>query len=406
MGNSSSQKELEFQKTELNCREIILRDQFQVDSPHDLYEQLTKTIKQKTKFKIQEQALTCYKTLIANSTCSTNSTMDIEIDQRSILNSIKLNEMVRYYQDFNHYKDSIYQLEQILESPHMFSEKDVQLLQQHIGKGSQGNVEINFLQLSQNSTAKDQQLIPIATKKFEDKNQFIRESAILTQLDKSIRPILAFIGSNSSEIHMELCICTLGQFKTFIHTNNLVTDKLLISLFLKLLFKLQQLLNKGIFHGDIKPENITIALREGHASVLFLDFGASSWDADDYLNYYTPAFCKFEIFQMIDNGQTLSKEEIRYAEIYSICRTIQYVMLPQASESLFNQKNISQFIEQFEKTFPSTIQFLKDILLNSVNSKISESQLQVLLEKLKHITQSIKFDEQQLFITSSIINKI
>ncbi|KAL4480075.1 hypothetical protein ABPG74_020591 [Tetrahymena malaccensis] len=368
-----------------------------------MYEQLTKTIKQKTKFRIQDQALTCYKTLIVNSTCST---MDLEMENASILSSTKSNEIIRYYQDFNHYKHSIYQLEQILEPQKTFSEKDVQLFQQHIGKGSQGSVEINFLQLSQNSLPNDQQLIPIATKKFEDKNQFIRESAIFTQLDKNIRPILALIGNNSSDLHMELCICTLGQFKTYIHTNNLVTDKLMISLLLNILFKLQQLLNKGIFHGDIKPENIALALRQGQATVVFLDFGASSWEAEDYLNYYTPAFCKFEIFQMVDNGQTLTREQIRYAEIYSLCRTIQYVMLPQASEYLFNQKSTHQFIQLFEEAFPSTIQFLKHILLDNVNSKISESQLDLLLVNLKNITQSINFNEQQLFEQSSIINKL
>ncbi|EAR92024.1 kinase domain protein (macronuclear) [Tetrahymena thermophila SB210] len=405
MGNSCSQKYGQSVKTQ-ECMEIILRDQFQEGSQNDLYEQLTKTMKQKTKFKIQEQAFTCFKTLIEINTCSTSSTMDVEMDERSILNSINSNEIIRHYQDFNNYKYSIQQLEQILESQKMFSEKDVQLLQQHIGKGSQGSVEINFLQLSKDRFQIEPQFIPIATKKFEDKFQFIRESAILTQLDKNIRPVLAFIGNNKSEIHMELCMCTLGQFKSYIHKNNLVTDNLLISLLLNLLLKLQYLLNKGIFHGDIKPENIAITLRQGHAAVIFLDFGASSWDAEDYLNYYTPAFCKFDIFQMIDSGQILNKDQIRYAEIFSICRTIQYVMLPQASESLFNQKNISQFIQLFEHKFPSTITFLECILLNNVNSQISESQLQVLLQNLKNVTHNINFDEQQLFQQSSIINQI
>lgn len=48
------------------------------------------------------------------------------------------------------------------------------------------------------------------------------------------------------------------------------------------------MLDQQIFHGDIKPSNIAVALRNSEIDLVFLDFGASSWDLSDYYNFFTP----------------------------------------------------------------------------------------------------------------------
>lgn len=47
---------------------------------------------------------------------------------------------------------------------------------------------------------------------------------------------------------------------------------------------------KGVFHGDMKPSNVALALRGGQAELVLIDFGASSWLLEDYGNYYSPPF--------------------------------------------------------------------------------------------------------------------
>lgn len=105
---------------------------------------------------------------------------------------------------------------------------------------------------------------------------------------------------------MEVCICTLLDLRKYVLNMNVNYDVLCSKILLILMKKVNRILEYNIFHGDIKPSNIAVTVRDSDIDLILLDFGASSWDYSDYYNFYTPQFTNPQIYSKVTNGFILN----------------------------------------------------------------------------------------------------
>lgn len=121
---------------------------------------------------------------------------------------------------------------------------------------------------------------------------------------------------------MELCICTLEDFSNIEENIYLKSDHFTASLLLRLMTRIIDLMKQNCIHGDIKPSNTALTLRNGEIDLVLIDFGASSNNISDYCNYYTQAYCHQNILQKVYNDEILDIDMVIFNELFCASRTI------------------------------------------------------------------------------------
>ncbi|KAL4473653.1 hypothetical protein ABPG74_022517 [Tetrahymena malaccensis] len=291
------------------------------------------------------------------------------------------------------------------------------------------NENINFqlnIQLSQKN------YLPAAGKKIKIKYEFIRELFIMQKVQSDFMPSLLGQDIEEQILFIELGLCSLYDLKIQSDKKNYkVTDDLAYSILINLFQAIESLLqnfdkqeNKylPLFHSDIKPQNIILTVKNSKENIpqiqlLLIDFGGASFQPEDYWSYFTPAFVCPKLWEKLVESKShkefLTWAEIRYAELYAACRSVQFLILNQKDQNnLFKKENCQDFINSYQKQYPKTCKILENVLLKNFSCQVIKEYSNVLsVDEISQqnliYPQPIQFDIQNLFEISkfySIIN--
>ncbi|KAL4503970.1 hypothetical protein ABPG72_022600 [Tetrahymena utriculariae] len=274
--------------------------------------------------------------------------------------------------------------------------------------------------------------LPAAGKKIKIKYEFIRELFIMQKVQSDYIPSLLGQDIEQQILFIELGLCSLYDLKMKNEKiNSQITDDLAYSILINLFQAIESLLqnfdhqeNKilPLFHSDIKPQNIVLTVKNSKRNIpqiqlLLIDFGGASFQAEDYWSYFTPAFVCPQLWEKLVNSKShkefLTWPEIRYAELYAACRSIQFLILNNKDQNnLFKKEHSQDFINSYQKQYPKTCKILEKVFLKSSSCKVMSEYSNILTEE--EISQQnliypqpIYFEIQKLFEISkfySIIN--
>ncbi|KAL4473655.1 hypothetical protein ABPG74_022519 [Tetrahymena malaccensis] len=276
------------------------------------------------------------------------------------------------------------------------------------------------------SNSNKQQYFPVAGKKFSNKEEFIRELFIMNQISSAYMPKI--IGQDIEEqiIFLELGLCNLYNLKIDSQVNDYnLTDDFTFQVLINIFNAVESLLGNinpkaknpfPIFHSDIKPQNIILTTTQlspnqlPEIKLLLIDYGGASSDIQDYWSYYTPAFVCQELWNKAIEGthkkEKLSWQEIRYAEYYAACRTIQYIIIDKNDEESFKKENYKLFINKYQNDYPKTCQIIDKLFDFSQTAKLDDGYKQIFnisnlsLQQLTNL--KIQFDVEKLYQISKI----
>ncbi|KAL4466905.1 hypothetical protein ABPG74_010502 [Tetrahymena malaccensis] len=138
----------------------------------------------------------------------------------------------------------------------------------------------------------------------------------------------------------------------------------------------------GLYHSDIKPQNMVLYLDQNELSIQhqfgfqladfeyiqlkFIDFASCSDDPDYYYQYQTPKY-KYYGYQ----NQNLDFKQILFAETYSACKSVYYLL----DEELQQKMQITSYDSQLQEfSEENNFLFFLQIFLgdNQVNRKLSK----------------------------------
>ncbi|EAR92439.2 hypothetical protein TTHERM_00085370 (macronuclear) [Tetrahymena thermophila SB210] len=272
--------------------------------------------------------------------------------------------------------------------------------------------------------------LPAAGKKIKIKYEFIRELFIMQKVQSEYMPSLLGQDIEQQILFIELGLCSLYDLKMYSEKQNYkISDNLAYSILINLFQAIESLLqnfdqqeNKilPLFHSDIKPQNIILTVKNSKENIpqiqlLLIDFGGASFQAEDYWSYFTPAFVCPKLWEKLVNSKSqkefLTWPEIRYAELYAACRSVQFLILNQNDQNLFKKENSQDFIQSYQKLYPKTCKILEEVYLKNTNCQVMKGYSNILNEdeissQNQIYPQPIYFETQKLFEISKFYNII
>ncbi|KAL4473654.1 hypothetical protein ABPG74_022518 [Tetrahymena malaccensis] len=290
----------------------------------------------------------------------------------------------------------------------------------------------SYLNFQQSTLNKNKKLLPVAGKQINIQSEFIRELYILETVNCQYMPKLLNYDVDNQILFMELGLCNLYDLKfDSIQNDYEFTDDFTYSILINLFNAVESLLQnynqkekkqQPLFHSDIKPQNIMLTVKKSEdqqltTQLILIDYGGASFQLDDYWSYYTPAFVCNKLWQKLvnskNNWEYLTWPQVRYAEIYAACRSVQFLLIESLESNEFKKENIEQFIEIYSKKYPKTCRILENVFIKNKSFIIFSDYKDILnkdelsqFSSLKHYP--IYFDQSKLFQISKfykIINQ-
>ncbi|EAR82910.2 hypothetical protein TTHERM_01068130 (macronuclear) [Tetrahymena thermophila SB210] len=269
-----------------------------------------------------------------------------------------------------------------------------------LGQGGQGNVELYY-------DFKNKKRY--ALKCFSDSHQYLAEKKIhIKYLLEDKNSILAsyvcqLVSFKDSDCQLlfEIGLCSLNEANQILQKNNYqISTSYFVNILIKIIsFNIQ--MNKiKLFHGDIKPQNIVIyydqdeqAVQQELGFLLYdfrnvqiklIDFGSCSDDLCDYYGYVTKKYKYLGYF-----NQELDFQKMLFAETYSACKSIYFLLDEQLIQKMQNFKcDLKQITcQQSENTQENKLLFFLLMFLgqNQVQSIFSENGISI--DILIYLTQ-------------------
>lgn len=177
---------------------------------------------------------------------------------------------------------------------------------------------------------------------------------------------------------------TLKQWFRSPHTTLLEVFKLLDAIFLALK---EQLHDRGLFHGDLKPENIMVECHGGGCyTISFIDFGTSYTEKEGatYVcasgSYYHPSrVVPKELF----DGEGVYVKPDPYQDIYSLCRYLCH----HSSLRRHFQPFLSEFCIERASTIGQLRLVLRSCYVDGLRGEIFNIESEMTEDKRKHFFQ-------------------
>ncbi|KAL4503986.1 hypothetical protein ABPG72_022616 [Tetrahymena utriculariae] len=275
----------------------------------------------------------------------------------------------------------------------------------------------------------EMQYLPVACKKIENLEEYQRELFIMQTVKCEYMPKLFYLDLDKQLLFMELGLCSLEDLKNDSEENGYkFSDEFTYQVLVNLIKAVESLLSnynsetqqkQPLFHSDIKPSNVMLTVKKYKnqptcsIKLLLIDYGGSSFALEDYWAFYTPAFVSSDIWEKLikraQSGQCLSWEEIRYAEVYAACRSIQFLLVPEQEKELFKKENYNQFLNQYSYLYPKTCSILRQVYFRENIGYINNIYENVLSESEKTLytglnPQNIPFESHKIFELSKFYN--
>ncbi|KAL4473657.1 hypothetical protein ABPG74_022521 [Tetrahymena malaccensis] len=233
-------------------------------------------------------------------------------------------------------------------------------------------------------------ILPAAGKKIKKEDEFIRELFIMQSFQSQYMPMLFGQDINQQILFMEFGLCNLFHLKQdSIKNNYRFSDEFTYQALLNIINAIESFLSfkdpetgelKPMFHSDIKPQNIILTaqkendLQSTQIQLLLIDYGGASIEKEDYWTYYTPAFVNNKLWSKFVNDQNYQDkilwEEIRFAEVYAACRSIQYIIIEKDKQHLFKKESTLQFMKEYWQLYPRTTRLINTIYQLEQKGKI------------------------------------
>ncbi|KAL4503971.1 hypothetical protein ABPG72_022601 [Tetrahymena utriculariae] len=305
-------------------------------------------------------------------------------------------------------------------------------LQQNNFQGIQVWQDSNLSIQQSASNDKNKKLLPVAGKQINIQSEFIRELYIMETVNCEFMPKLLSYDVDNQILFMELGLCNLYDLKIDSIQNEFdFTDEFTYSILINIICAVESLLQnynqkekkqQPLFHSDIKPQNIMLTVKKSenqqfNTQLMLIDYGGASFQLDDYWSYYTPAFVCNQLWQKLVNSKNsweyLTWPQVRYAEIYAACRSVQFLIIESLESNLFKKENTGQFIEKYRQNYPKTCRILENVLIKNKSFLIFSDYKDILNDDEISECSSLKpypiyFDLSKLFQISKfykIINQ-
>ncbi|KAL4497592.1 hypothetical protein ABPG73_020689 [Tetrahymena malaccensis] len=231
----------------------------------------------------------------------------------------------------------------------------------------------------------------------EDKN---------TELSSFVCQLKAF-DDQKCQLLLEIGLCSLSDAQKTLKQNNLqINIQFFVNILIKMISFNIQMNRFGLYHGDIKPQNMVLYLDQNELSaqhqfgfqqadpeyiqLKFIDFASCSDNPDYYYQYQTTKY-KYYGYQ----NQNLDFKQILFAETYSACKSVYYLL----DEELQQRMQIISFNYQFQEVSEeNNLLFFLQIFLgdNGLNHKLSKVGISVdelIYLAEKHLGKVNEFNE-------------
>ncbi|KAL4503974.1 hypothetical protein ABPG72_022604 [Tetrahymena utriculariae] len=287
--------------------------------------------------------------------------------------------------------------------------------------------KISLLISSQQKQATD--ILPAAGKKIKKQDEFIRELFIMQTFQSQYMPSLFGQDIDQQILFMELGLCNLFSLKQdSINNNYRFSDEFTYQALLNIINAIESFLSfrdpqsgecKPMFHSDIKPQNIILTVKKENnlqntqIQLLLIDYGGASLEIEDYWTYYTPAFVSNKLWSKFVNDQNyqekLQWEEIRFAEVFAACRSIQYIIVEKDKQYLFKKDSTLQFMKEYWQLYPRTTRLISTIYQLEQKGRIDSNYKGIFnqdeISSSRFINpQKIVFEAQKIFELSKLNN--
>ncbi|KAL4466907.1 hypothetical protein ABPG74_010504 [Tetrahymena malaccensis] len=264
----------------------------------------------------------------------------------------------------------------------IFKESNDLLKIGHLGKGGQAGVEFYY---------DFKQKKRFALKNFENQYEYLQEKKthIKYLLEDKNPKLSSFVcqlisfDDQKCQILLEIGLCSLlDAYKTLKKNNLQINIQFFVNILIKMISFNIQMNRVGLYHSDIKPQNMVLYLDQNELSaqhqfgfqladfeyiqLKFIDFASCSDDPDYYYQYQTPKY-KYYGYQ----NQNLDFKQILFAETYSACKSVYYLLDEKLQQRIQIISCDSQFQEVSEE---NNFLFFLQIFLgdNEVNRKLSK----------------------------------
>ncbi|KAL4473656.1 hypothetical protein ABPG74_022520 [Tetrahymena malaccensis] len=275
--------------------------------------------------------------------------------------------------------------------------------------------------------AQEQIVLPVAGKKINNFNEFVRELYIMQTVQFDMMPQLIGQDIDKRILYIELGLCSLHDLKQDSQKRGYkLDDHFTFSILINIIQAIESMLSnysdsqqksQPLFHSDIKPQNIILTIKknkqtnQSEIKLMLIDFGGASFELEDYWSYYTPAFVCPYLWERLVNSKFkqdfLTWPEVRYAEVYAACRTVQYLMLEERHKELFKKENSQLFIREYEVSYPKTCKILEKVYQSIQDYKIFSDYKNVFnSQDFYSINQRIDFDQEKIFEISKFYQVI
>ncbi|KAL4510012.1 hypothetical protein ABPG72_010205 [Tetrahymena utriculariae] len=303
-----------------------------------------------------------------------------------------------------------------------------------------------------------------AMKTFSTSQEYQQEKNFhLNYLQQEINPTLASYvcllksyNDSNKQLLFEIGICSLQEANLIYIQERITFNFDYLREILKQIVSFNIQMNKvNLYHGDIKPQNIVIyqdqaeiKAQQLHAiqlnssnliQIKFIDFGTSSDNCEQYYDYYSK---KYKYLEYYEKGTEMNFEKILYAETYSACKIIYFLLNESQKQEIqsikcdLNAINIVNYQENSVKnglftflafflgknqvqnqlseyglSFDNLFQLAKIFLgeINELNEFICQDYLNLLKkEQFKKITEvkyNLEIKSEQYFIFSAFALK-
>ncbi|EAR92437.1 kinase domain protein (macronuclear) [Tetrahymena thermophila SB210] len=273
----------------------------------------------------------------------------------------------------------------------------------------------------------EQLILPVAGKMIKNFNEFVRELYIMQTVQFDMMPKLIGQDIDQRILYIELGLCSLYDLKQdSLKRGYKLDDHFTFSILVNIIQAIESMLSnyndskqksQPLFHSDIKPQNIVLTIKknkqtnQSEIKLMLIDFGGASFELEDYWSYYTPAFVSPYLWERLVNSKFkqdfLTWPEVRYAEVYAACRTVQYLMLEERHKDLFKKENCQIFIRQYEVSYPKTCKILEKVYQSIQDYKIFSDYKNVFNNQdFYSINQRIDFNQEKIFEISKFYQVI
>ncbi|KAL4510082.1 hypothetical protein ABPG72_010275 [Tetrahymena utriculariae] len=265
----------------------------------------------------------------------------------------------------------------------------------HLGKGGQACVEFYYDFMEKKR---------YALKNFKNKNEYLQEK--MTHInylleDKNLKLSsyvcqLVSFDDQDCQILLEVGICSLQDAYINLKNNNLKPS---INYFVNILVQIIsfniQMNKAGLYHSDIKPQNMVLYLDQNEQSVQhqfgfclvnfqqiqlkFIDFASCSDDPKYYYAYQTPKY-KYYGYQK----QDLDFKKILFAETYSACRSIYFLLDEKLQQKRITISSDNQFQGESEE---NNLLFFLQMFLGDNQEDNNLSRMGISVDELTSLTE-------------------